>query len=118
MQVVSRIGTRTAVVFGLTATSVLTLVFGLAPDFCSPTTSLLGLELLFFVFYFLNGLTGALAETACIMLVSGIFQARHTAAAILSSLPTAPASSATVPSAPTTDPTVRAPRDRRTSWAL
>ena len=55
----------------------LTLVFGLVPDICAPATSLLGLELLFFVFYFLNGLTGALAETACIMLVSGIFQARH-----------------------------------------
>ena len=72
----SRIGTRRAIVFGLTSTSLFTLAFGLAPDICSPSASLLGLELLFFLFYFLNGLTGALAETASIALVASRFQAR------------------------------------------
>ena len=73
-QLVSLIGTRRAVLSGLTCTSVFTLAFGLAPDLCPADTSLSGLALLFFTTYFLNGLTGALAETACIVLVSTRFQ--------------------------------------------
>ena len=56
------------------ATAVFTLAFGLAPDLCPANRSLGGLQALFFLFYFLNGLTGALAETASLVLVSTRFQ--------------------------------------------
>ena len=72
-----RIGTRTAVYVGLCSTTVLTILFGLGPDMV-PGWQPVGpdwheskpLEAIFFVAYFLNGLLGAFAETACIILVS------------------------------------------------
>lgn len=65
-------GTRTAVLLGLVGTTVLTLLFGFSPDICSMPA----LQALFFASYFLNGLCGAFAETACIMMVADRFKDR------------------------------------------
>ena len=72
---IMRLGTRVSVYFGLMATSALTVLFGLAPDVVPPghegSTSL---QAIFFVAYFLNGALGALAETACLVLVAAKFK--------------------------------------------
>ena len=65
------IGTRRAVAIGLMCTSATTALFGIAPKLAPPGESL---QWLFFGSYFLNGLTGALAETACIILISSSFK--------------------------------------------
>lgn len=72
-QVIRFCGTRVAVAIGILSTSFFTLLFGIAPDlgFEMPV-----LQYVFFGLYFLNGLLGALAETACIMMVSKRFQDR------------------------------------------
>lgn len=79
-QAIMRIGTRTAVYIGLVASVVFTLLFGFAPDLVPDWEpkppdyeSSAALETLFFVAYLLNGLFGAFAETACIILVSARF---------------------------------------------
>jgi len=71
-QTVRWLGTRTAVLVGLVSTTVLTLLFGFGPDMCAMP----GLQALFFVSYFFNGLCGAFAETACIMMVAHRFKDR------------------------------------------
>ena len=79
-QLIKRVGTRTAVSFGLLSTSLFTLLFGVAPDLVAGISDdgaqLSAVQWLFFWFYFFNGLTGALAETSCIILVSARFQDR------------------------------------------
>ena len=72
-QLIERTGCRLAVSLGLSLTAVFTLLFGLVPDLCSSSEAA---QLAFFLTYFLNGLTGALAETACIILVSARFPDR------------------------------------------
>jgi len=74
-------GTRVAVYVGLVATTILTIAFGVGPDIIpswQPTPpdydASEALEALFFITYFLNGMIGALAETACLILVSAKFQ--------------------------------------------
>mmetsp|Transcript_1415 Transcript_1415/g.3011 ORF Transcript_1415/g.3011 Transcript_1415/m.3011 type:complete len:426 (-) Transcript_1415:663-1940(-) len=66
------LGARNAVLFGLFCMLLFTLLFGFAPDISSGD----GTKALFVITYFLNGLTGALAETACIAMVSNCFQDR------------------------------------------
>ena len=82
-QVIRRIGTRTAVYLGLVSTAVLTLAFGLGPDLTGASQPL---EALFFLTYFFNGLFGAFAETACLILVSARFSAN--AGAVMASMNT------------------------------
>lgn len=85
--IVRRIGTRNALSLGLSATVLANLGFGLTPDFCSQplddvslsaaggaATGSLCLRLTFWSLYFINGLVGATAETACIILLSSRFQ--------------------------------------------
>lgn len=81
-QAIQRLGTRAAAMAGLGATSLLTVVFGLGPDL-APMPAL---QYLFLVAYLLNGLLGALAETACIILVSSAF--RESPGAIMASINT------------------------------
>jgi MFS family permease len=78
-----RIGTCVSVFVGLLATSGLTVAFGLVPDLlphwrahadASNYDWLPPMEAIFFATYFLNGLVGSLAETACLILVSAKFQ--------------------------------------------
>lgn len=64
------LGTRTAVVLGLVATSALTAGQGLAPDLLTMPSMQWGM----FGCYFLNGLIGALAETACLIMVCARFR--------------------------------------------
>ena len=64
-------GTRSACSFGLSATTVLTFLFGLGPTF---TSSRPALEAIFLTSYFANGLLGALCETSCIITVSARFR--------------------------------------------
>ena len=82
--VIMRIGTCVSVFVGLLATSGLTVAFGLVPDLlpywrahadASNYDWLPPMEAIFFATYFLNGLIGSLAETACLILVSAKFQA-------------------------------------------
>ena len=82
--VIMRIGTCVSVFVGLLATSGLTVAFGLVPDLlphwrahadASNYDWLPPMEAIFFTTYFLNGLVGSLAETACLILVSAKFQA-------------------------------------------
>ena len=79
-QAIERIGTRTATLVGLAATTLLTLLFGLAPDFMGMPS----LQWVFFITYFLSGLLGALAETSCIILTSATF--RDSPSAIMASI--------------------------------
>ena len=81
--VIMRIGTCVSVFVGLLATSGLTVAFGLVPDLlpywrehqqASNYDWLYPMEAMFFATYFLNGLIGSLAETACLILVSAKFQ--------------------------------------------
>jgi len=81
--VIMRIGTCVSVFVGLLATSGLTVAFGLVPDLlphwrahqqASNYDWLPPMEAIFFATYFLNGLVGSLAETACLILVSAKFQ--------------------------------------------
>mgnify|MGYP003684870081 CR=1 FL=1 len=86
--IIRRIGTRNALTVGLIATVLANLGFGLTPDFCSqplddtglsatPTAAGAGrscLEYTFWSLYFANGLVGATAETACIIIISSRFQ--------------------------------------------
>jgi MFS family permease len=81
--VIMRIGTCVSVFVGLLATSGLTVAFGLVPDLlphwrehadASNYDWLPPMEAIFFTTYFLNGLVGSLAETACLILVSAKFQ--------------------------------------------
>ena len=79
-EAIRRMGTRVSVYVGLVSTVILTLVFGLAPDMV-PNWQPVGpdwgtstsLKAIFFTSYFLNGLLGAFAETACLILVSARF---------------------------------------------
>ena len=81
-QAIACMGTRTATGLGLAATTLLTVLFGVAPDLCGMPN----LQYVFLVSYFLSGLLGALAETACIILVSATFKANP--AAVMASINT------------------------------
>ena len=70
-RIIRTVGTRHSVAFGLLCTSATTALFGFAPELAAPVGPL---QWLFFSSYFLNGLTGALAETACIILISSTFK--------------------------------------------
>ena len=83
-QAIECIGTRTATLVGLAATTLLTLLFGLAPDFVGMPI----VQWVFFVTYLLSGLLGALAETSCIILTSATF--RDSPGAIMASIRCAP----------------------------
>ena len=89
-QAIRWMGTRTAVLVGLAATSLFTLAFGLAPDAVawSAPHSVGGgaLQYVFMLAYFANGLLGALAETACIILVSAKY--REAPATVMASINT------------------------------
>ncbi len=74
-RVIAAIGTRSVVTGGLLLGSMLTIAFGLTPDIVS-SSSPEQLGTLFLITYFLNGLFGALAETACIILLTTRFQDR------------------------------------------
>ena len=67
---ISVMGTRMATLVGLSATVVLTLLFGLAPTFAPMPT----LQWVMLSSYFLNGALGALAETACIITLTAKFK--------------------------------------------
>lgn len=80
-QVVQRVGTKNGVSIGLVLTVVCNLAFGYAPEIAGvelgqtpPQQSGGRLALWSFAFYFFNGLTGALAETSCIMLVANKYK--------------------------------------------
>jgi MFS family permease len=72
---IAAVGTRTVITGGLLLGSLLTVAFGVTPDVVS-SSSPEQLGTLFMVTYFLNGLFGALAETACIILLTTRFQDR------------------------------------------
>lgn len=79
---IMRIGTRVSVIVGLCATVVFTVAFGVAPDFVPDWEAhaaerkydwIPSMEALFVATYFLNGLLGSFAESACLILVSAKF---------------------------------------------
>ena len=110
--IISRLGTRTAVAVGLLCTSTFTLLFGLAPDLSGE-----GLERaiisrwLFLALYFLNGLTGSTAETACLITLTRHFGDRigTVMAAVRASSTTPTHSCATKPLHPRVTNTVITP---------
>ena len=72
--IISRLGTRTAVAVGLLCTSTFTLLFGLAPDLSGEGLERASISRwLFLALYFLNGLTGSTAETACLITLTRHF---------------------------------------------
>ena len=91
-QVIRKLGTRSATILGLCATTMFTVAFGLAPDVCTGFTAggsaeaSSELKAVFLISYFLNGLFGALAETACIIMVSARF--KENAAAVMAAVNT------------------------------
>jgi MFS family permease len=74
-KLIQKVGTRTSVVFGLVCTAVFNLLFGLAPDFSGEGLGSAAVnKWLFLLLYFCNGLTGALAETSCLVMIARYFQ--------------------------------------------
>ena len=71
-KIVESIGTRTAVDAGMLLGAAAIVLFGVMPDMVPVTSPLL--EWGFLITYFFNGLTGALAETAMIILLTLRFQ--------------------------------------------
>eukprot|EP01065_Artemidia_motanka_P047723 TRINITY_DN7535_c1_g2_i1.p1 TRINITY_DN7535_c1_g2~~TRINITY_DN7535_c1_g2_i1.p1 ORF type:complete len:536 (+),score=162.62 TRINITY_DN7535_c1_g2_i1:139-1746(+) len=69
-RLIFKMGTRTAIIFGLLVTSVFTIAFGFVPDVVSDKDSKTWLWLLF---YTLSGALGTLADTTCIVLLSATF---------------------------------------------
>ena len=71
-RIIAVLGTRTAVSGGLSLGAVATAAFGMVPDLVKPSSAIFSWG--FLITYFFNGLTGALAETACIILLNARFQ--------------------------------------------
>ena len=69
-RLIIRIGTRASVIAGMSMTAITTVGFGLVPDVMPAGTLQWG----FLTVYFINGLFGALAETAVITKASAVFR--------------------------------------------